>query len=224
MKKRMNELPDPVLDLLLFSIFLCDLQTGLHSYRAANIALALAKQLGMSKEEEEIIFIGSLLHDLGKTRIPRHLLNKAGPLSDQEWQTIRRHPEIGFHMLRGVLYLRPYADIPYCHHEQWDGGGYPRGLKGEAIPLPARLFALVDAWDALQSDRPYRKAWDEEKTVQFIQEQSGKRFDPDLVSILLPELVKPNEKNLALSKMLSLDATQVTDQRHLIDLSPYPRE
>jgi HD-GYP domain-containing protein (c-di-GMP phosphodiesterase class II) len=128
---------------------------------------------------------GALLHDIGKMGISDTILLKPGSLTDEEWETMRQHPEYAYNLLSPISYLRPALDIPYCHHEKWDGTGYPRGLKGEEIPLAARIFAVVDVWDALRSDRPYRKAWSEEKARAYIREQAGKYFDPRVVEVFL---------------------------------------
>ncbi|MEN9562190.1 MAG: hypothetical protein RIR73_434, partial [Chloroflexota bacterium] len=114
---------------------------------------------------------------------PDSILLKTDKLDESEWSLMKQHPQLAYDMLYPIEYLRPALDIPYCHHEKWDGSGYPRGLKGEGIPLSARLFALVDVWDALTSDRPYREAWGKEKTWNYILEQSGKHFDPKVVEI-----------------------------------------
>jgi len=106
-------------------------------------------------------------------------------LSDEEWDTMRRHPSIAYEMLSSINFLEPALEIPYCHHEKWDGSGYPRGLKGEAIPLSARIFAIVDVWDALRSDRPYRKAWSEQKAIDHIRSESGTHFDPQVVKAFI---------------------------------------
>jgi HD-GYP domain-containing protein (c-di-GMP phosphodiesterase class II) len=122
---------------------------------------------------------------MGKLGIPDSILLKAGKLNDEEWEFMRQHPQLAYNMLYPIEYLRPAMDIPFCHHEKWDGTGYPRGLQGEQIPLAARLFAIVDVWDALTSDRPYRKAWEREKVLTYIKEESGKHFDPNVVEAFL---------------------------------------
>jgi HD-GYP domain-containing protein (c-di-GMP phosphodiesterase class II) len=126
---------------------------------------------------------GALLHDIGKLGVPDHILFKPGPLTPEEMEIMQKHPEWAYEMLAPIAYLKPSLAIPYCHHEKWDGTGYPLGLKGEQIPLEARIFALVDVWDALRSDRPYRKAWPEEEVLSYIQQQSGKSFDPQVVEL-----------------------------------------
>ncbi len=133
---------------------------------------------------------GALLHDIGKMGVPDAILLKPGPLTDEEWAIMRKHPAYAFEMLAPIDYLRRALDIPYCHHEKWDGTGYPRGLKGERIPLAARIFAVVDVWDALRSVRPYRAGWPEEKVREYIREQAGKHFDPAVAEVFLRELTQ----------------------------------
>lgn len=158
-----------------------DNETEGHSVRVASIALQLAKKVGVVQEKLVHIYRGALLHDISKIGIPDSILHKAGSLTDQEWKLMKRHPKIAYDLLSPIQYLAPALNIPYCHHEKWDGSGYPNGLKGEHIPIEARIFAVIDVWDALRSDRPYRKAWDEEKTKNYIKEQSGSHFDPRIV-------------------------------------------
>src|SRR5208337_687918 len=123
------------------------------------------RAMGLPEAEMVNVRRGALLHDIGKMGIPDSILFKPGPLTAKEWEIMRRHPGIAYELLLPIPYLRPALDIPYCHHEKWNGMGYPRGLKGEEIPLAARIFAVVDIWDALRSDRPYRSAWSEEKAL-----------------------------------------------------------
>jgi HD-GYP domain-containing protein (c-di-GMP phosphodiesterase class II) len=125
--------------------------------------------------------------------IPDSVLLKPGTLNEREWEIMRRHPEYAYEFLAPIDFLRPVLDIPFCHHEKWDGSGYPRGLKGEEIPFVARIFAIVDVWDALRSDRPYRTAWNEEKTRKYIIEQSGVHFDPQVVQAFLELLERNND-------------------------------
>ncbi|MEP6894482.1 MAG: HD domain-containing phosphohydrolase [Chloroflexota bacterium] len=155
-----------------------DNETEDHSQRVTQLALKLAEALGM--EDEELVHMrrGALLHDMGKLGVPDAVLHKPGKLNDEEWVLMRKHPQLAYDMLHPIEYLRPALDIPFCHHEKWDGSGYPRGLKGEQIPLSARIFAIVDVWDALTSNRPYRPAWTKEDTLIYLKEQSGKHFDP----------------------------------------------
>jgi HD-GYP domain-containing protein (c-di-GMP phosphodiesterase class II) len=133
-----------------------------------------------------------MLHDIGKMALPDSILLKPGPLSEEEWRVMRLHPEYARQMLSPISYLAQAMDIPYRHHERWDGSGYPGGMRGEEIPLSARLFAVVDVWDALTSDRPYRKAWDRERTLEYLRDQSGRLFDPRAVGLLL-EVLPPAE-------------------------------
>jgi putative two-component system response regulator len=160
-----------------------DKETEGHTQRVTILSEKLARLAGIS--EEEIIFVrrGALLHDIGKLGVPDSILLKSDKLTSEEWTIMRKHPQYAYDMIYPIEYLRPALDIPYCHHEKWDGSGYPRGLKGEEIPLTARIFAVVDVWDALTSDRPYRPAWDKQKTLNHINEQSGKHFDPHIVEL-----------------------------------------
>ena len=158
-----------------------DKETEGHSKRVTEMTLRLARQMGMTDGEQLQVRRGALLHDIGKMGIPDGILLKPGALSDAEWEIMRKHPVYAYELLFPISHLRPALDIPYCHHEKWDGTGYPRGLKGEYIPLSARIFSVVDVWDALCSDRPYRPAWPEEKIREYIKELSGKQFDPKVV-------------------------------------------
>jgi HD-GYP domain-containing protein (c-di-GMP phosphodiesterase class II) len=135
---------------------------------------------------------GALLHDIGKMGIPDAILLKPGPLTEAEWTVMKRHTEYAADLLGPIEFLRPALDIPTCHHERWDGKGYPRGLQGEEIPLAARIFSVVDSYDALSSDRPYRKAWPPEKVQDYLQEEAGRRFDPAVVAVFL-DLLKRKE-------------------------------
>jgi HD-GYP domain-containing protein (c-di-GMP phosphodiesterase class II) len=117
--------------------------------------------------------------------VPDHILRKTGPLDSDELEQMHKHPQYAYDLLFPIAYLRPSLDIPFCHHEKWDGSGYPRGLKGDDIPLAARIFAIVDVWDALLSDRPYRKTWSQKKTIEYIQAESGTHFDPRITNIFL---------------------------------------
>jgi PAS domain S-box-containing protein len=158
-----------------------DKETEGHTIRVTESTIKICKNFGFSSQELMQINRGVLLHDIGKVGIPDAILNKPGPLTDEEWVIMKKHPVYAYQMLYPISYLRPALDIPYCHHEKWDGTGYPRGLKGKEIPLTARIFAIVDVFDALTSNRPYRKAWSIEKTVEYIRENSGTHFDPEIV-------------------------------------------
>jgi putative two-component system response regulator len=160
-----------------------DRETEGHSRRVTELTVKLAKTLGMSDDEIIHIRRGALLHDMGKIGVPDSILHKPAKLTDEEWAIMRRHPQLAYDMLFIIEYLRPALEIPLNHHEKWDGTGYPRGLKGEEIPIVARLFAVVDVWDALTSDRPYRPAWSQDEALAYIREQSGKHFDPQVVDL-----------------------------------------
>ncbi len=165
-----------------------DKDTEHHSQRVTEMTVTIARVMGLSQEELVQVRRGSLLHDIGKMGIPDSILLKPGPLTDEEWTVMHLHPVYAFEMLSPIEYLRPALDIPYCHHEKWDGTGYPRGLKGEEIPISARIFAIADVHDALTSDRPYRKAWSREKTLDHILQGSGSHFDPQVVELFLKEV------------------------------------
>ena len=160
-----------------------DKETEGHTRRVTQLTLKLAESFGIHDEELVQIRRGALLHDMGKLGIPDAVLHKPDKLTDAEWEVMRKHPQFAYDMLYPIEYLRPALDIPFCHHEKWDGSGYPRGLKGDEIPMSARLFAVVDVWDALTSDRPYRRAWSEEETLKYLREQSGRHFDPQVVDL-----------------------------------------
>ncbi len=162
-----------------------DQRTQGHTQRVAEIATDLARAMGLSEAELVHIRRGALLHDMGKIAIPDQILNKPGPLTEEEMTVMRRHPRFAYEMLAPITFLHSAIDIPYCHHEKWDGSGYPRGLKGREIPLAARIFAVVDVWDALRSDRPYRNGWPEEQVIAYILTQSGTHFDPEVVETFM---------------------------------------
>jgi putative nucleotidyltransferase with HDIG domain len=162
-----------------------DKETEGHTRRVTELTVLLARTLGIPEEEIVHIRRGALLHDIGKMGVPDAILSKPGPLTDAEWAIMREHPILAHEMLLPIAYLRPALDIPYCHHERWDGAGYPRGLRGEEIPLAARIFAVADVWDALRSDRPYRPAWPEAQVREHIRALSGTHFDPRVVTAFL---------------------------------------
>ncbi|AEV28040.1 PAS domain S-box [Sphaerochaeta pleomorpha str. Grapes] len=170
-----------------------DKETQDHSLRVTEMTVALCRISGMSSRSLVHIRRGALLHDIGKMGIPDSILLKTDSLSESDWAIIKKHPDYAYALLYPIEYLRPALDIPYCHHEKWDGTGYPRGLKGEEIPLAARLFAVVDVWDALLSDRPYRKGWPQEKVYDYIQSLSGTHFDPDAVDLFLKTIKEQGE-------------------------------
>jgi putative nucleotidyltransferase with HDIG domain len=156
-------------------------ETERHSLRVVEKTLELARSMGLSDSQLVHIRRGAFLHDIGKIAVPDEIMNKPGPLSASEWEVMRKHPIHGYQLLSPITYLRQAIDIPYYHHEKWDGTGYPHGLKGEEIPMAARIFAVVDVWDALLNDRPYRKAWPEEQVQAYLRDQSGRHFDPRVV-------------------------------------------
>lgn len=158
-----------------------DKETEGHTQRVTELTLKLARAMKIRDSELAHIRRGALLHDIGKMGVPDNILLKADQLTDEEWEKMRQHPVWAHEMLSSIRYLQPALDIPYCHHEKWDGTGYPRGLKGTEIPIAARIFAVVDVWDAITSDRPYRTGWSEEEALKYIEKQSGKYFDPDVV-------------------------------------------
>ena len=160
-----------------------DQETEGHSRRVAELTVKMARTFGMTEEEIMHIRRGALLHDMGKIGVPDAILHKPGKLTDEDWEMMRKHPQFAYDMLYPIEYLRPALEIPLSHHEKWDGTGYPRGLKGEEIPIAARLFAVVDVWDAVTSDRPYRPAWSQEEAFTYIRDQSGKHFDPQVIDL-----------------------------------------
>ncbi|MEJ2421141.1 MAG: PAS domain S-box protein [Acidobacteriota bacterium] len=166
-----------------------DRETLGHTMRVTEMTLHLARAVGVKDDELVHIRRGALLHDIGKMGIPDSILLKPGPLTEEEWGIMRQHADLALTLLWPIVYLRPALDIPYCHHERWNGSGYPRGLKGEQIPLAARVFAIVDNWDALSYDRPYRKAWPRQKVLTYLEENAGVLFDPALLAAFL-EMVR----------------------------------
>lgn len=162
-----------------------DKETEGHSQRVTQLTFEFAQIAGIESNQLEDIRRGALLHDIGKLGIPDSILLKPGKLTSDEWDTMRKHPVYAYEWLSSIEFLQPAIDIPYCHHEKWDGSGYPRGLSGEKIPLSARLFAIVDVWDAICSDRPYRAAMSKADALDYIKSQSGIHFDPKLVEIFI---------------------------------------
>ena len=162
-----------------------DRETEGHSLRVTDLTVELAKAYGIAEDKMDYIRWGAILHDIGKMGIPDSILQKADNLNDTEWKVMKNHPQLAYDFLKEIDFLKPALDIPTNHHEKWNGTGYPQGLKGEEIPIAARLFAIVDVWDALRSDRPYRKAWSAQKAIDYIQDQSGTHFDPDIVDVFI---------------------------------------
>jgi putative nucleotidyltransferase with HDIG domain len=162
-----------------------DKETEGHTQRVTVLTRRLARAMGVGDEELIHITRGALLHDIGKMAIPDSILLKPGKLTEEERELIKQHPQYAYDMLRRIEFLLPAIDIPYCHHEKWDGSGYPRGLQGERIPFAARIFPVIDVWDALTSDRPYRKGLPHEEVKERIRADSGKHFDPRVVEAFL---------------------------------------
>jgi len=165
-----------------------DKETEGHTQRVTEMTVKLARTFGLSDAELVQVRWGALLHDIGKMGVPDGILLKPGLLTDKEWVSMKKHPGFAYDMLSPIHYLRNAIDIPYCHHEKWDGSGYPRGLKGTKIPLAARIFAVVDVWDALRSDRPYRPAWAADKVREHIRSSAGTHFDPQVVDVFMQML------------------------------------
>lgn len=170
-----------------------DKETEGHTQRVTDMTLKLAHVMRIEENQIPHIRRGALLHDIGKMGVPDHILLKEGPLTEVEWVVMKKHPQFAFDLLSPISYLKEALDIPYCHHEKWDGTGYPRGLSGTRIPFAARIFAVVDVWDAITSDRPYRKKWSKQKAIKYIREQSGKHFEPAVVEIFLKEIIEQNK-------------------------------
>lgn len=176
---------DTTLEGWMHALDLRDKETEGHTQRVTDLTMRLARAMGVPEEQVVHLRRGALLHDIGKIGIPDAILHKPDSLTDDEFARMRRHPEIARDLLQPIAYLRAAMTIPYMHHEKWDGTGYPQGLRGEQIPLEARIFAIVDVWDALTSDRPYRRAWSKAKALAYIREQSGRHFDPAVVSAFI---------------------------------------
>ena len=162
-----------------------DRETEGHSQRVAGISREIAMVMGMKSQELVNLTRGALLHDIGKMAIPDEILLKKGTFTNEEREMMHQHPHHAHEMLSTIDYLKPALDIPYCHHERWDGSGYPRGLRGEEIPMSARIFAVVDTWDALTSTRRYHEAWSKKKACEHISSESGSHFDPAVVEVFL---------------------------------------
>jgi putative nucleotidyltransferase with HDIG domain len=167
-----------------------DHETEGHSRRVTELTVRLAEQAGASERDLVHVRRGALLHDIGKMGVPDSILLKPGKLEPHEWEEMQRHTTYALELLSPIAFLRPALDIPYCHHERWDGTGYPRGLKGEQIPIAARAFSVVDVYDALTSHRPYRPAWTEQEAVQYLRDNAGTQFDPRMVRVFLRMLEK----------------------------------
>jgi len=179
------------------AVWLRNKETEEHTLCVAEMTVTLAGLAEIPQSEITYVRYGALLHDIGKMGIPDSILLKPGRLSRDEWDIMRKHPDYAYDLIYPVGYLRPCLSIPYSHHEKWDGTGYPQGLKGEEIPLAARLFAIVDVWETLSSERVYREAWPEERVMEYIQEQSGTHFDPQVVALFVKALSRNPYTNRA---------------------------
>jgi PAS domain S-box-containing protein len=174
-----------------------DKETQGHTDRVVELTLELARRIGVDGEELTHIMRGTLLHDIGKMGIPDNILHKPGPLTEEEWAVMKLHPQYAYDLMNPIPYLRQSLEIPYGHHERWDGSGYPRGLKGEDIPLAARIFAVVDIWDALLYERVYREAWPEDKVIEYLKSTAGIELDPAIVEIFLELIEEQRYENQA---------------------------
>jgi HD-GYP domain-containing protein (c-di-GMP phosphodiesterase class II) len=172
-----------------------DQETEDHCHRVEELTIKLSCRMGIKEPELTQIRYGVYLHDIGKIGIPDSILKKTSSLNDEQWKIMRMHPLYAYNILNQIEYLALSIDIPYCHHEKWDGTGYPRNLKQEEIPLAARIFAIVDVWDAITHDRIYHSAWDREKAVKYIKEQSGKHFDPHVVEVFIKMIQESDSKD-----------------------------
>ena len=170
-----------------------DANTDKHSQRVVDMTVKLARSIGISEEELIHVRRGAILHDIGKMGIPDNILLKPGVLTDEEWEIMKLHPTFAKEMLSDIPFLKPSVDIPYNHHERWDGDGYPRGLEGNEIPITARIFSIIDIFDALTSDRVYRSAWNAEDALAYIKDQAGTRFDPEIVRSFLDMVANEKE-------------------------------
>ena len=185
MKQELLIVYDKKVERWLQAMDLYDKEITEHTLRVTALSLLLAQGLGFSKAELAYIQYGTLLHDIGKLGIPEKIMRKPGKLTPYEYQIVKQHPVYAHEWLLSQKDFQPAKVIPLFHHERWDGGGYPYGLKGKEIPIFARLVAVVDVWDAITSDRPYRKAMGEREALDLIISQSGKQFDPEIVETFL---------------------------------------
>ena len=182
---RLSEAYDETLAGWAAALDIRDHSTACHTRRVTEISVALGQALGIEGADLVQLRRGATLHDIGKMGVPDSILSKPGPLTDAEWVLMREHPRLAVDMLVGIEHLRPALDIPWCHHERWDGCGYPRGLAGPDIPLAARVFAVVDVYDAVTNVRPYRCPMSHEQALALIREGSGSQFDPDIVAAFM---------------------------------------
>jgi putative nucleotidyltransferase with HDIG domain len=185
-----------------------DRETEGHSQRVTEMTLRLARLANMKDADLVHVRRGALLHDIGKMAIPDTILHKPDQLDEREWEIMRMHPTYAYRLLQPIAHLRPAIDIPHCHHERWDGRGYPLGLRGAEIPAAARLFAVVDVWDALRTDRPYRHAWPESRVQEYIRREAGKGFDPDAVALFFQAISESPEVLLQRTQLVTAGRTE----------------
>ncbi len=197
LQRRLIELTiasEAIIDSFVGALDLREKEAKGHTQHVAELTVQLARSFNFAEAQLTEIKHGALLHDIGKMGIPDHILQKPSALDTEEWDLMRKHPQIAYDLLSPVVYLNAALDIPYYHHEKWDGSGYPEGLKGEKIPLAARIFAVVDVWDALTSERPYRRAWSKSQAMDHIRTQSGLHFDPVVAERFLSLHNKENQQ------------------------------
>jgi HD-GYP domain-containing protein (c-di-GMP phosphodiesterase class II) len=176
---------DVLLELLATALEVRTADAEGHTIRVADLSSRIGRVMGLTGPQVAQLRRGALVHDIGNLRIPESLLQKTSGLTALEWVTIHMHPFYGYELLAPVRFMAPALDIPYCHHEKWNGSGYPRGLKGDQIPLVARIFAVADVWDALTHDRPYLRAWGKPEALEQIQSAAGEHFDPAVITAFL---------------------------------------
>jgi len=199
------------------ALHLRDKETEAHTRRVTELTLILARQIGLSEDELLQIRRGAILHDIGKVAIPDNILLKPGPLTELEWKLMRQHPSIAVEMLQPIAYLAPALAIPHSHHEKWDGSGYPAGLAGEQIPIPARIFAIVDVYDALTSNRPYRQAWPQAQVLEYLHLQAGRHFDPAILPHFM-EIVAPQGEKRGHTEETDVKPVKGTNKRRVSGL------
>lgn len=188
-------------------------ETEGHSHRVCQLTMQLVKQMHIDETRWTHIQRGVLLHDIGKMGVPDQILCKNGPLTESEWNIMREHPIKAYQLLSKIPYLQPALEIPYCHHEKWNGTGYPRGLKGEEIPLEARIFSVIDVWDAMRSHRSYRDAIPEKQVIEYLRTESGRSFDPSIVKAFFDMMGFKDLQTVQAGTRLSLE--QAPGQREI---------
>ncbi len=179
------EMYDATLEVWSSALDMRDKEANGHTQRVTDLAVRLAKRMGVEGQDLMNLRWGAILHDFGNITVPESILYKKEELTLDEWVTIHMHPYTAYELLEHIVFLRPALEIPYRHHERWDGSGYPKGLKGEEIPLAARIFGVVDVYDSMIADRPYRSAWKKTDAIHYIERMAGKLFDPKVVEIFL---------------------------------------